>query len=157
TKSRIITYSTDPLVPVGFDCSTIYEKGIDKQENFRAGALMIACGEAPALPSYTTSTLGPIGHFIKKLLLPLAYGGGDKNLVTGPETGANITQSETFSASNPDDPNQIFVAYNDSRGRNFNPINISGASISTDAGATFTRLTAANGQSPFTGTLGDPV
>jgi hypothetical protein len=87
----------------------------------------------------------------------LAYGGGDKNLVTGPETGANITQSETFSASNPDDPNQIFVAYNDSRGRNFNPINISGASISTDAGATFTRLTAANGQSPFTGTLGDPV
>src|ERR1051326_4113612 len=38
--------STDPLVPDGFDCSSISELGIDKQENFRAGAIMIACGEA---------------------------------------------------------------------------------------------------------------
>src|SRR5205807_7861096 len=52
---------------------------------------------------------------------------------------------------------QIVVAYNDSRGRNFNPINISGASVSTDGGATFTRLTKANGQSPFDNTVGDPV
>jgi hypothetical protein len=42
TKGKIITNSQDPLVPVGFDCSTIHEKGIDKQENFRAGAIMIA-------------------------------------------------------------------------------------------------------------------
>src|SRR5215813_15345041 len=72
TKSRIITYSTDPLVPVGFDCSTIYEKGIDKQENFRAGAIMIACGESAGV-STSTSTLGPIGRLIKNLLAPLAY------------------------------------------------------------------------------------
>ena len=45
-KGKIITQSTDPLVPVGFDCSKIHEKGIDKQENFRAGAIMMACGEA---------------------------------------------------------------------------------------------------------------
>ena len=45
TRGKIITQSQDPLVPVGFDCSTIHEKGIDKQENFRAGAIMIACGE----------------------------------------------------------------------------------------------------------------
>src|SRR6187399_193710 len=45
TKGKIITQSSDPLVPAGFDCSTIHEKGIDKQENFRAGAIMIACGE----------------------------------------------------------------------------------------------------------------
>ena len=44
-KGKIITSSTDPLVPVGFDCSTIHEKGIDKQENFRAGAIVIACGQ----------------------------------------------------------------------------------------------------------------
>ena len=37
------------------------------------------------------------------------------------------------------------------------PINISGASVSTDGGTTFTRLTAANGQSPFDNTFGDPV
>ena len=36
----------DPLLPPGFDCSKIHELGIDKQENLRAGAIMIACGEA---------------------------------------------------------------------------------------------------------------
>ncbi len=66
-------------------------------------------------------------------------------------------QSETFTTANPDDPSQVVVAYNDSRGRNFNPINISGASVSTDGGTTFTRLTKANGQSPFDNTFGDPV
>src|SRR6202171_860045 len=43
-KNHIITNSTDPLVPNGFDCSRIHELGIDKQENFRAGAIMTACG-----------------------------------------------------------------------------------------------------------------
>jgi hypothetical protein len=157
TKGKIITSSTDPLVPVGFDCSTIHEKGIDKQENFRAGAIMIACGEVPGVATSATSTLGPVGHFIKKLLMPLAFGAADVNLINHPETFPNITQSETFSTANPDNPNQIVVAYNDSRGRNFSPINISGASVSTDGGATFDRLTRANGQGPFDNTLGDPV
>src|SRR5215831_17923634 len=148
TKGKIITQSTDPLVPVGFDCSTIYEKGIDKQENFRAGAIMIACGESAGV-STSTSTLGPIGRLIKNLLAPLVYGAADVDLVTGTETSPNIVQSETYTTANPDNPNQILVAYNDSRGRNFNPINISGASVSTDGGTTFTRLTRANGQGPF--------
>src|SRR6266498_4367145 len=60
---------------------------------------------------------------------------------------------------------QVVVAYNDSRGRNTTPINISGASVSTDGGTTFTRLTCpsiggsctAIGQSPFSNTEGDPV
>src|SRR5947199_6789137 len=43
-KNHIVTSSSDPLVPVGFDCSKIQELGIDKQENMRAGAIMIACG-----------------------------------------------------------------------------------------------------------------
>ena len=42
----IITHSADPLVPAGFDCSRISGLGIDKQENLRAGAIMIACGRA---------------------------------------------------------------------------------------------------------------
>src|SRR6059058_828107 len=157
TRGKIITQSTDPLVPVGFDCSKIHEKGIDKQENFRAGAIMIACGEVSGAATSATSTLGPICHFIKKLLMPLAYGATDKNLITGTETFPNVTQSETFTTANPDNPDQIVVAYNDSRGRNFSPINISGASVSTDGGLTFTRLTKANGQSPFDNTFGDPV
>src|SRR4026208_916833 len=156
TKGKIITQSSDPLVPVGFDCSTIHEKGIDKQENFRAGAIMVACGEEPGV-SASTSTLGPIGRLIKNLLMPLAFGAADVDLVTGTETPPNIVQSETYTTANPDKPNQIVVAYNDSRGRNANPINISGASVSTDGGTTFTRLTRANGQSPFDNTFGDPV
>jgi hypothetical protein len=151
----IITQSTDPLVPVGFDCSRIHEMGIDKQENMRAGAIMIACGRAQG--GSASSAFGAFVQAIKKLLAPLAYGTADVDLVTGTETSPNVTQSETFTASNPDNPNQIVVAYNDSRGRNVSPINISGASVSTDGGATFTRLTAANGQGPFSNTVGDPV
>ena len=95
------------------------------------------------------STLVHISYFIKKLFLPLACGSADVDLITGTETSPDITQSETYTAVNPDDPDQIFVAYNDSRGRNASPINISGASLSTDGGTTFTRLTTAGGQSPF--------
>ena len=35
--------SLDPLVPAMFDCSKIHELGIDRQENLRAGAIMIHC------------------------------------------------------------------------------------------------------------------
>src|SRR2546430_15398986 len=42
----IINNSTEPLVPPGFDCSKIHELGVDKQDNMRAGAIMIFCGEA---------------------------------------------------------------------------------------------------------------
>jgi hypothetical protein len=109
TKGKIITSSSDSLVPVGFDCSTIHEKGIDKQENFRAGAIMIACGESPGVATSATSTLGPIGHFIKKLLMPLAFGAADVNLITPqPETTSpNIVQSETYTTANPDNPTRL--------------------------------------------------
>src|SRR2546430_4568145 len=151
-KPRIIINSTDPLVPNGFDCSQIRALGIDRQENMRAGAIMIACGEAQGGAASTFSEL------IQQLLpAPLAYGGTDVNLITGTETSPDITQSETFSWTNPDNPLQIVVAYNDSRGRFATPINISGASVSTDGGTTFTRLTRTTGQSPFANTLGDPV
>src|SRR5438132_9980536 len=153
-KSHIITNSKDPLVPNGFDCSKIHELGIDRQENMRAGAIMIACGRAQGgFPS----VLETVSQAIQRTLTPLAFGAADKDLVTGPETFPNITQSETYSLANPDNPDQILVTYNDSRGRNFNPINISGASVSTDGGNTFTRLTRTTGQSPFSNTLGDPV
>jgi hypothetical protein len=157
-KYRIITRSNDPLVPVGFDCSKIHALGIDRQENLRAGAIMIACGQASGgSPTATRSTLGPVGRLVQKLLAPLAYGAGDVDLVTGTETYPHVTQAETYTLANPDDPNEVFVAFNDSRGRNASPINLSGASISSDGGTTFTRLTKANGQSPFDNTLGDPV
>ena len=155
-KNNIITNSTDPLVPNGFDCSRIHELGIDKQENFRAGAIMVACGRAKVRGG-AASPIGTLVHAIKNLWSPLVYGTTDVDLVTGPETSPNVTQSETFTIANPDNPLQVLAAFNDSRGRLANPINISGASYSTDGGNTFTRLTGGNGQSPFSGTEGDPV
>ena len=138
-KNHIITTSNDPLVPVGFDCTKIRQLGIDKQENFRAGAIMIACGAAEGGSGSSVGFFQRITQAVKKLLMPL-YGAGDVNLVTGTETSPNVVQSETFTWANPDNPIQVVVAYNDSRGRNANPINISGASVSTDGGATFTRV-----------------
>ena len=94
----------------------------------------------------------------------MAYGAADVDLVTGTETPPNITQSETYSIANPDNPNEVLVAYNDSRGRNLSTINISAVSTSTDGGLTFTRLTCSTvagsctnvGQGPFAGTRGRP-
>jgi hypothetical protein len=128
--------SIDPLVPAGFDCSKIHELGIDKQVNLRAGAIMIFCGEAQG---GSASPAGTSSRFVQKLLQPLVYGTMDVDLITGTETYPNITQSTTFTAGNPDNPLQIVVAYNDSRGSGI------GASVSTDGGNTFTRLTP----SPF--------
>lgn len=116
---------------------------------------MIYCGQAVG---GSAEADGEALSFAEKILAPL-FGGADKSLISpGPEAGTHITQSETFAAANPNNPNEIVVAYNDSRGVTSNPINISGASVSTDGGTTFTRLTrATTGQSPFANTFGDPV
>jgi len=106
---------------------------------------MIACGERREgnLP------LERMFRAIKSALAPWPMVPPTSILITGAETSPNVTQSETFTASNPDNPNQIVVAYNDSRGRNASPINISGASVSTDGGNTFTRLTSASARARF--------
>src|SRR4029077_11068286 len=84
-------------LPPGFDCATIYEKGIDTQENLRAGLIMIACGEAEG---GSPSPAGAFSQFVQKLLpaplAPLAYGGADVDLITGADAPTHITQSETF-------------------------------------------------------------
>jgi hypothetical protein len=155
-KYKVTTQSsTDPLVPAMFDCSKIHQLGIDRQENFRAGAIMMFCGQFKGVKS--SSHGNAFSKLVQNLTAPLVFGATDVDLITGDKSFPNVTQSETFTTANPDDPSQVFVAYNDSRGRNFNPINISGGSFSSDGGTTFTRLTKANGQSPFDNTFGDPV
>jgi hypothetical protein len=153
-KNKIITNSKDPLVPNGFDCSKIHELGIDKQMNFRAGAILIACGKVQGGGTRPSLPLGALTQFIRKLFLPLAYGGMDVDLITGAETYPQVNQSTTFSWGNPDNPDQIVVAYVDIR--DF-PSDAAGASVSTDGGLTFTRLTKANGQSPFENAGGNPI
>jgi hypothetical protein len=143
------------LVPAAFDCAQFYALGLHVQENLRAGAIAIYCGQA--IGGSPDAEEGAPRSFAEELLAPL-LGGTDQDLIT-PQTdsGTHITQSETFVSANPNNPNEIVVAYNDSRNVSSNPINISSASVSTDGGATFTRLTKANGHSPFENTLGDPV
>jgi hypothetical protein len=142
-QSYTSTNSIDPLIPPGFDCSKIHELGIDKQVNLRAGAIMIFCGEAQG---GSASPVGTFSRFVQKLLQPLVYGTMDVDLITGAEIFPHVTQSTTFTAGNPDNPLQIVVAYNDSRGNGL------GASVSTDGGNTFTRLAP----SPFLNN-GEPV
>src|SRR6266550_5492386 len=140
-------------LPPGFDCSTLHEKGIDKMESLWAGLIMIACGESPG---GSASTADKFSQFVQKLLpVPLAFGAADVDLVTGTETPPHVIQSETYSTANPDNSQQIGVAYNDSRCAASN--NFSAASFSTDGGMTFTRLTNGSGCSPFANTFGDPV
>src|SRR4029450_8464202 len=158
-KYKVTTQSGWPaLLPPGFDCSKIHQLGIDKMENFRAGAIMIHCGLAKggSEPDQVRGS-SAFSKLVRNLTAPLVYGSTDVDLVTGTETFPNITQSETFSTANPDDPNEIVVAYNDSRGLNANPLVISTVSVSNDGGTTFTPVTNAGGQSPFPNTFGDPV
>ncbi len=140
------TRSTSLLVPALFDCSKIQQLGIDKQINLTAGAIMISCGEAQGGSASSANTSS---RLVQKLSRPVVYGTTDIDLITGAETFPYITQSTTFSAGNPDNPFQIVVAYNDTRGADARPSSGAGASVSTDGGNTFTRLTITNGQGPF--------
>src|SRR5438046_10354970 len=69
-----------PGLPPGFDCATIYEKGINKMESLRAGLIMIACGEASG---GLASPYPAFSQLLNKLIAPLAYGAADVDLITG--------------------------------------------------------------------------
>src|SRR5438270_12309036 len=71
-KYNIITNSNDPLVHAGFDCSRLRELGIDRQENLRAGAIMLDCGQPQ---EDAASPFGTFSQFVQNLLTsPLAFG-----------------------------------------------------------------------------------
>src|SRR6476660_1288979 len=68
------------VLPPGFDCSKVHEKGIDKQDNMRAGVIMIACGlaEGGSAPAGGTSGSSTFSKLINSLLpAPLFIGGSD--------------------------------------------------------------------------------
>ncbi len=142
----------DPFGIANFNCADISKYHVDRQLNLRAAAILQKCGMAPkSLDKGTGSGSSGVPGVVKQLTSPL-LGGTDINLVTGTETSPNIVQSEQFSWSN---GNTTVVAFNDSRFANSN--SFSGASVSTDGGATFTRLTKTGNTSPFPNTFGDPV
>src|SRR4029453_11295197 len=147
------------ILPPGFDCSKIHQLGFDTMENFRAHLIMVACGVEPeGKPSPAKAFSKLVKSLLPKLPSPLAYGAGDVDLITSPppENFPSVTQSETYTMANRDNPNQILAAYNDSSGAGGNPANYSGASYSSDGGLTFTRINP----NPFAAAganFGDPV
>ena len=147
TNTRSINLA---LLPPGFDCASIDSLGIDRQENLGAGLVMIACGRSPG---GSASEFGQSSPFVQELLAPL-FGSIDVEEITSPETFSHVTQSETYTLANPDNPNQIVVTYNDSRTASSC---YAGGSFSTDGGATFTRLTPSPCCSGHGTNFGDPV
>jgi len=126
----IINNSTEPLAPPGFDCSKIHELGINRQDNMRAGAIMIFCGEAEG---GSPSTGGAFSQFVRNLLPdPLFIGGSDVDVILPDAAFPKVTQSESMEWGGPN--NTWVVNYNDSRtsGGCY-----SGLSYSTDNGATW--------------------
>src|SRR4029078_3855357 len=147
-----------PGLPPGFDCSRIHELGVDKREGLKWGLLMIACGESNGGQEEEglASLRNPFAKLAQELLpTPLAFGAADVDLVTGTDTPPPVVQSETYTAANSDKPDEVLVAYNDSRCAANN--NFSAVSVSTDGGLTFNRLTNGSGCSPFANTFGDPA
>src|SRR5438552_1658638 len=142
------------VLPPGFDCSQIHEMGIDKQENFRAGLIMIACGAAEGGSAPASSGLSQPSKFsewIKELLpAPLFIGGTDVDVTLPDGTYPHVTQSESMEWGGPS--NTWVVNYNDSRAA---PSCFSGISYSTDNGATWhasSALCSGHGTN-----LGDPI
>src|SRR5438270_3236711 len=123
------------MLPPGFDCSKIHEKGIDKQDNLRAGMIMIACGLSEGgSPSKGSQFSGNgFSQWVKNLLpAPLFIGGTDVDVVLPDSAYPKVTQSESMEWGGPN--NTWVVNYNDSRtsGGCY-----AGLSYSTDNGATW--------------------
>ena len=93
------TSSIHPLVPAFFDCSKIREMGIGKQQNLRAGAIMIFCGEAKGGEPGESSLSSAFSKLVQRTMAPMTYGTTDVDLITGIETFPHITQSETFTTA----------------------------------------------------------
>jgi len=156
-QDRTSNYGSNSLVPPLFDCSKIHELGIDMQVSLRADAIMIFCGAAQGGQPGEAPSSRAFSKLVQNLTAPTVYGGTDVDLITGDKSFPNVTQTETFTTANPDNPNQIVVGYEDTRDFTAMPPDISGASVSTDGGNTFTRLTTADGRGPFSNTGGSPV
>jgi Prealbumin-like fold domain len=123
-------------------CSTLDALGIPRQLNMRASAAMIACGRAaPGEAKPTSPSHG-------KALTP----GVNVDVITGGETYPHVTQSEDQIFTH---GSTVAVAYNDSRDAASGQY--SGISVSTDGGATFTRLLPSPFATGHGNNYGDPV
>src|SRR5215470_9105437 len=81
-RNQSTSTGVSALVPPAFDCSQFHALGLHIQENLRAGAIAIYCGQAIG---GSPDAEGAPMSFAEELLAPL-LGGTDVDLVTGTET-----------------------------------------------------------------------
>jgi len=112
------------MTSVGVDCSKIHELGIEKQDNMRAGLILIECGLVQGgHPS------GIAGEPITPAAPPNVRA---SNRACSSST--SCTKSESNAWASTKNPKQIVVNYNDSAG---NGSSYTGTSYSSDGGVTF--------------------
>ena len=137
------------MTSVGIDCSQIQALGIDKQDNFRAGRVMIECGLAPGGTPVTTNEQ-PAGE---EPFAPLLT-----NILVSNRScssSSSCTKSESMVwASSANNGQTIVDNYND-----HNPTysSYSGTSYSTDGGATFHEIQPPPFASGHGTNFGDPI
>jgi hypothetical protein len=131
------------MTSVGVDCSQISDLGIMKQDNLRAGRVMIECGIAQA------------GHPDVSGESPLA----PPNIQVSNRSctsGSSCTKSENAVwASTADSGATIVVNYNDHN--DVGGTNYSGTSYSKDSGTTFTQITPPPFRTGHGTNFGDPI
>ena len=133
-----------PISVDGVECARIAELDIDKQVNPRAMMIRIECGLEEGPSDWKGREWG------QEQLGPIAKGpGGPTNVNTITDETSPFIQSESMVWSN---GKTIVVLYND-----FQPPAFSGISVSTDSGATFTRLRPTPFSIGHGSNSGDPV
>src|SRR5207245_11475720 len=106
-KYKVTTQSSiDPLVPAGFDCSKIHRLGIDRQENLRAGAVMIFCGLSEGGKSFHGRAFSKL---VQRLTTPVAVGSTEVDLMTGTESFPNRPQSVKLTTANPNESDAVVL------------------------------------------------
>jgi hypothetical protein len=133
---------------VGIDCADIRKLGIDKQENLRAGIVMIECGELPGGdPSLARDD-------DEESLVPLSF----TNILISNRScssSSSCTKSESMVWADSANSGQTIVDnYND-----HNPTysTYTGTSYSTNGGATFTEIEPPPFSSGHGTNYGDPI
>ena len=138
------------MTSVGIDCSEIRSLGIDKQENLRAGIVMIECGLAPAgSPASAGEQPGSGPSLIPFVLTNVQVSNRSCS------SSSSCTKSESMVwASTANGGQTIVDNYND-----HNPTysSYSGTSYSTNGGASFTELQPPPFASGHGSNFGDPI
>jgi hypothetical protein len=132
------------MTSVGIDCSQIHALGIDKQDNLRAGLVLIECGLVQGgHPS------GIAGTPITPTAPPNVRASN-----RACSSSSSCTKSESNAWASTKNPNQIVVNYNDSAG---NGSSYTGTSYSSDGGVTFHEIQPPPFLNGHGGNFGDPI